>query len=123
MSTYKVNTDGELAYADTITIDEAGIDLSIDGEIELGASFEGIDPYALALDVLPEDFDLPEDVTMEFFNQSVGGWLNTYYATESEEKKAEGIQSFEMTARLFLTVLKIIRDNAAAEAAEGTEAA
>lgn len=115
MSTYKVNTDGELAYADSITIDEAGIDLSIDGEIELGASFEGIDPYALALDVLPEDFDLPEDVTMDFYNQSIGGWLNTYYATEGEEKRAEAVQGFEMTARLFLNVIKIIRDNEAAE--------
>lgn len=105
MSTYKVLTDGELAYADEITIDEAGIDLRIDGETELGASFEGIYPYALALDVLPEDFDLPDDTDKAMFEQHVNQWLLTYNNTESAELKAEAIVSLEMAARVFLTVL------------------
>lgn len=115
MSTYKVETDGELAYADEITIDEAGIDLRIDGEIELGASFEGIDNYALALDVLPEDFELPDDVTKELFDQHVNQWLLTYENTEGREAKVEAIISLEMAARTFLTVLKGIREAEAAK--------
>lgn len=51
----------EYASAETMLIDEGGIDLFIDGECELSASFEHLDPFELAYRVLPEDFELIED--------------------------------------------------------------
>jgi hypothetical protein len=50
-------TSTEYASADTMILDEAGIELLIDGEMELGASFENLDSFQLAYAVLPEDFD------------------------------------------------------------------
>lgn len=50
-------TSNEYASADTMIIDEAGIDLQIDGETELGASFENLDSFQLAYAVLPTDYE------------------------------------------------------------------
>lgn len=52
------SSSGEYASAEEMLIDEAGIDLFINGEIELGASFESLDSFQLAYAVLPEDFEL-----------------------------------------------------------------
>lgn len=54
----KVETSSEeYASAEEMIIDEAGIELFIDGHIELGGSFENLDNFQLAYAVLPEDFD------------------------------------------------------------------
>jgi len=47
----------EYASADTMIIDESGIDLFIDGELELGGSFEALNPFQVSYAVLPEHFD------------------------------------------------------------------
>ena len=51
-------TSTEYASADTMILDEAGVELLIDGEMELGASFENLDSFQLAYAVLPTDFEL-----------------------------------------------------------------
>lgn len=57
----KVETSSEeYASAEEMIIDEAGIELFIDGQIELGGSFENLDNFQLAYAVLPEDFELEE---------------------------------------------------------------
>lgn len=57
----KVSTSSEeYASAEEMLIDEAGIDLLIDGQIELGGSFEGLDNFQLAYAVLPEDFEVED---------------------------------------------------------------
>jgi len=47
----------EYASADTMIIDESGIDLFIDGELELGGSFEALNPFQVSYAVLPEHMD------------------------------------------------------------------
>jgi hypothetical protein len=57
----KVSTSSEeYASAEEMVIDEAGIDLFINGELELGGSFENLDSFQLAYAVLPEDFYLED---------------------------------------------------------------
>lgn len=53
----------EYASAETMLIDEGGVELLIDGEIELGGSFEDLDNFELAYRVLPEDFELEDTPT------------------------------------------------------------
>lgn len=106
LSTYKVQGDSdELAYADTMVIDEAGIDFLIDGEYELCASLEGLDPYQIAYDIMPKDggLELPDDVTPEYFEECVANWVKIY--NSDEEKQDEALLSLKMSAQLFLTVL------------------
>jgi hypothetical protein len=43
-------------------LDEAGIELMIDGEFELGASFESLDSFQLAYAVLPTDYEHDNEV-------------------------------------------------------------
>lgn len=47
----------EYISAETMLIDEGGVELLIDGEIELGGSFESLDNFELAYRVLPEHFE------------------------------------------------------------------
>lgn len=47
----------EYASAEEMIIDEGGIDLFIDGVVELGGSFENLDNFELAYRVLPEHFE------------------------------------------------------------------
>jgi hypothetical protein len=92
--------DSEAPYAESFTIDEGGIDLKIDGDLIISAAFEGIDPFQLAYEVLPESFTFanPED--------------GDAWATLVEEcAKQTGVPSdltdedLELTARAFLTAL------------------
>lgn len=54
-----VEDDNEvIPSAEAIRLDEGGIDLLVDGETALSASFDGLDPFELAFRVLPEDFEL-----------------------------------------------------------------
>lgn len=47
----------EYGSAEEMLIDEDGIELLIDGNIELGGSFENLDSFQLAYAVLPEHFE------------------------------------------------------------------
>lgn len=49
----------EIQYADEFVIDEGGIDLKYAGESVLSASFDHVDNYQLAYEVLPESFTAP----------------------------------------------------------------
>lgn len=56
--------DGQpIASAEAMRLDEGGVDLLIDGETELSASFDGLDLFELAFRVLPEDFELEQSGT------------------------------------------------------------
>lgn len=64
--TLNVKTSSEeYASAETMLIDEGGIELLIDGEIELGGSFENLDNFELAYRVLPEHFELEDTVCFD----------------------------------------------------------
>lgn len=106
MSTYTLtdNQDTELDSADTLIIDEAGIDLSCLGE-KMCASLDGLDPYQLAYDLMPKETgpELPNDVTPEYFEQCVANWVMIYNRDEAEQEEA--LISLKMSAQLFLTVL------------------
>jgi len=87
-------------YAETIVIDEGGVDLKIDGETIISAAFEGLDPFQLAYEVLPQEFGFPDAETRE-----------EWHATLDELVKEEGVPSdltdvdIELVVRLFLTAL------------------
>lgn len=52
----------EYASAEEMLIDEGGIELLIDGEIELGGSFENLDNFELAYRILPEYYEHEDEV-------------------------------------------------------------
>lgn len=76
-------TSDEYAMADTLVIDEGGIDLLLDGDSVMAASFEGLDPYRLMFEILPEDFVPQSTFTQEEWNNAVAE------ATESKENATE----------------------------------
>lgn len=80
-------TSTEYASADTMILDEAGIELLIDGEMELGASFENLDSFQLAYAVLPEDFDTTD--------------LEGYVRAEQEIVKLTDTDQIEATIWVF----------------------
>ena len=71
-------TSGEYASAEEMLIDEAGIDLLIDGQVELGGSFESLDNFQLAYAVLPEDFE-HEDEDHAFSEADLVGTMEDYH--------------------------------------------
>jgi len=84
-------------YADFMVIDEGGIDLKVDGETIIGASFDGLCPFQLAYEVLPESFVFDSSQAAEDFEKLV----------ELSSKNIEGIPDtdLELAARAFLTAL------------------
>lgn len=89
------NDEAGAPYAESIVIDEGGIDLKIDGETIVGASFEGLDSYQLAYAVLPENFIVPSRNT--FWLENVGKLV-----TETDKYSDTDL---ELGARAFLTAL------------------
>lgn len=51
----------EYVSAETMLLDEGGVELLIDGEIVTGGSFENLDNFELAYRVLPDDWELHEE--------------------------------------------------------------
>ena len=51
----------EYVSAETMMLDEGGVELLIDGEIVLGGSFENLDNFELAYRVLPDDWEMHEE--------------------------------------------------------------
>lgn len=90
------NDEAGAPYAESIVIDEGGIDLKIDGHTIIGASFEGLDSYRLAYEVLPETFILPPDSPAEQFEEAIEILTNDSRISELD---------LEGSARLFLTAL------------------
>jgi hypothetical protein len=92
--------DGGSMYADVMVIDEGGVDLKLDGETIIGASFDGLYHFQLAYEVLPEYFS--------FSNAEDA--LNWEILVE-ECSKQTGVPSdladedLELAARAFLTAL------------------
>jgi hypothetical protein len=81
----KVSTSSEeYASAEEMVIDEAGIDLFINGELELGGSFENLDNFQLAYAVLPEDFEV--ESTNKFMIE-----LETAFMKELDEDGLESV--------------------------------
>ena len=74
----------EYASAEEMIIDEGGIDLFIDGVVELGGSFENLDNFELAYRVLPEHFEL--EYTERFFPD-----LECGFAEKANEDELEAL--------------------------------
>lgn len=87
----------EIMYADEFVIDEGGIDLKVDGECVLGVSFDHVDNFQLAYEVLPESFTFESKQAAEDFEKLV----------ELTTANTEGIPDtdLELAARAFLTAL------------------
>lgn len=51
----------EYVSAETMLLDEGGVELLIDGEIVTGGSFENLDNFELAYRVLPDDWEPHEE--------------------------------------------------------------
>lgn len=102
----KHNVEGtdieEIQYAETMVIDEGGIDLQIDGTSVLSASFDNVDNYQLAYEVLPESFVFPEPREL---NEKE--WHETLDAMVQQTGVPSDLtdSDLEITARLFLTAL------------------
>jgi hypothetical protein len=75
-------------------LDEAGIELMIDGEFELGASFESLDSFQLAYAVLPVDYEPHSDA--QFENES---HLAKYIMTEEDLEDSIWVFSQELAKR------------------------
>lgn len=88
----------EIQYADEFVIDEGGIDLKYAGESVLSASFDHVDNFQLAYEVLPESYLLPtEDGEAEAWLESLDT-LSTATGTFSDTE-------LELLARIALTAL------------------
>lgn len=85
----------EYASAEEMLIDEGGIELLIDGEIELGGSFENLDNFELAYRILPEFFELEDGESYSVYleKQFVEG------CTEDELENTIWIASQELAER------------------------
>jgi len=64
-------TSDEYAMADTLVIDEGGIDLMLDGDSVMAASFEGLDPFQIMWEILPEDYAPPTGVSQEAWDSGI----------------------------------------------------
>lgn len=87
----------DFAYADQLVIDEGGIDLKSGGETVISASFDKLDPFQLAYEVLPETYILPADLTGPEDEESIQA-LSVMVEEVTDEE-------LEYSARLFLTAL------------------
>jgi len=86
----------EIIYAEEFVIDEGGIDLKMDGASVMSVSFDHVDNFQLAYEVLPESyvFSNPED-------------REDWDSLVEEAAKHTGVtdEDLELTARAFLTAL------------------
>jgi hypothetical protein len=87
-------------YAETIVIDEGGVDLKIDGETIISASFDGVDHFQLAYEVLPESYTFSNPEDRESWDEMV-----TQCAVETGTPSDLTDEDIELAARAFLTAL------------------
>lgn len=86
----------EIDYADEFVIDEGGIDLKWDGKSVLSVSFDHVDNYQIAYEVLPETYTLSPDADPEQFEEALQILAERENVTDLD---------LEGSARLFLTAL------------------
>lgn len=90
----------EILYAEEFIIDEGGIDLKMDDESVMSVSFDHVDNFQLAYEVLPEHFTISDPDDAEAWGLLV-----------EEVSKETGVPSdltdedIELAARAFLTAL------------------
>lgn len=101
-------TSDEYAMADTLVIDEGGIDLLQDGDSVLAASFEGLDPFQLMFDILPEDFRLPSHLTKEGWEAALEETRKDAYEASRKEID-EGIEEMQNAIYAALWTLAIVK--------------
>lgn len=109
MGTYNTQiTSDEYAMGDTLVIDEGGIDVLLNGEQEIAVSFEGLDPYRLMFDILPEDYVPQSTFTQEQWDTSVAEAIESKAtATEEEIAQALDIASNILVSTLYnIAILK-----------------
>jgi hypothetical protein len=96
--------------ADGIIIDEGGIDLLVDGEPRLAASFNDLDTFELMYAVLPEDFELPAYLSKNAWRERLGELQETAEEAKdlSEEDFEQAVVSVEVTIRGLLESLAIM---------------
>lgn len=87
----------EIFYADKMMIDSGGIDLFVAGEAVLSASFDKLNAFQLAYEVLPEDYEFNTD-------QDKTEWQELI-AEMSKVDKAVTENDLELLARAVLTAL------------------
>jgi hypothetical protein len=87
----------EIQYADTFVIDEGGIDLQYAGESVLSASFDHVDNFQLAYEVLPEGYTV-------FPKEESDAWHESLEALTTMTDRVTDVE-LELGARLFLTAL------------------
>ena len=93
LKTPSTNSDGAF-YAESILIDEGGVELFVNGEIELGASFEALDNFEVAYRVLPEDFEPHDESYMRY-----EGELARDYCSEDDLEASIWVFSQELAKR------------------------
>lgn len=90
----------EIVYAEEFVIDEGGIDLKMDGESVMSVSFDNVDNFQLAYEVLPESyvFSNPDDRE---------GWDSLVEECAKETGVPSDLtdEDLELAARAFLTAL------------------
>ena len=92
------------AAADEMIVDEGGIDLKVDGDFICSASFKDVDPFQLMYAIIPEDFELPEFIDKEEWDQAQRTMLEAL-PEATEEEKQRAIDQAETTARAALDTL------------------
>lgn len=106
----RITTD-EYAMADTMVIDEGGIDLLLDGDQVIAASFEGLDHFQIMRHIVPEDLLKPKDMTQVKFEE-----LLVQIKAESEgatkEEREKGIDMLQRTIVGSLITLALLKEAA-----------
>ena len=96
------------AAADEMIVDEGGIDLKVDGDFICSASFKDVDPFQLMYAIIPEDFELPEFIDKEEWDQAQRTMLEAI-PEATEEEKQRAIDQAETTARAALDTLAALK--------------
>lgn len=107
-------TSDEYAMADTLVIDEGGIDLMLDGDSVMAASFEGLDIFRVMADMLTEDRIKPVKMSQATFDATMAG-IKAETLEATKEDIAEGREYLERNIIANLYTLKVISDTLAAK--------
>lgn len=96
------------AAADTMIVDEGGIDLKVDGDFICSASFKDVDPFQLMYAIIPEDFELPGNLTKAEWDSAIAG-IRDEVPGASRKELEEVIAQAELAARTALQTLALVK--------------